>query len=163
MTLFKFLFGIILIQIASFALLFLTPPPFDTMAFIRLAIPLLMIDIGVAFWFNSLAQNTHKETLTKVKEDFALKSEAIYHKAQKSILKEAKITSAKANFKVGIAVASVVGIGALFVLAQMMTAGLLVLTASSGAVGGYYLRGKRSEKERIKKLEKSSDFKIIER
>ena len=52
------------------------------------------------------------------------------------------------------------GVGALFVFAQMVTAGLLTMTAAGGAIGGYYWRGKRIEGQRLKELE-VIDTKVI--
>jgi len=46
------------------------------------------------------------------------------------------------------------GIGVLFVFAQMVTVGLIALSATGGAIGGYYLRGKSREGWRLRvKLE----------
>jgi hypothetical protein len=55
----------------------------------------------------------------------------------------------------------VLGVGALFIFAQMVTAGLLTLTAAGGVMGGYYWRGKRLGGEKYKELE-VIDTKVIE-
>jgi len=52
------------------------------------------------------------------------------------------------------------GLGALFVFAQLVTAGLLTMTAAGGAIGGYYWRGRRIESSRLKQLE-VIDTKVI--
>ncbi len=57
----------------------------------------------------------------------------------------------KQNFKVGASFAGVLGIGALFVFAQMVTVGLIALSAIGGAIGGYYLRGKRQKRLELEK------------
>jgi len=73
------------------------------------------------------------------------------------------MTHAKANFKVGTAFAVVLGIGGLFIFAQMMTAALLTLTAAGGAATGYYYRGKRlNKKEATSKQIETIDVKAID-
>jgi hypothetical protein len=69
----------------------------------------------------------------------------VHKEAEKKIIKETSRAHAKANFKVGAAFAGLIGVGGLFVMAQMVTAGLLVISASTGALGGYYLRSKRDK------------------
>jgi len=98
-----------------------------------------------------------------MKDSFAKEREEIRVKAERNIAREAKVTHAKANFKVGAAFAGVLGVGALFVFAQMMTAALLTLTAAGGAATGYYYRGKRLAKREaeLKQLE-VIDVKAIE-
>ena len=56
--------------------------------------------------------------------------------------KEVTVTHAKANFKVGVAFAGVIG-GSVVYLCSTNTAGLLTMTASGGVICGYYWRGKR--------------------
>jgi hypothetical protein len=85
----------------------------------------------------------------------------VVKQAQKDIAKEAKITHARANFKVGAAFAGVIGVGGLFIFAQLLTAGLLTLRAAGSALGCYYYRGKRIENKKYKELE-VIDTKVIE-
>jgi hypothetical protein len=124
------------------------------MSVIRFAIPLLLIALIIAFWFSSMAQHYNKDAISKIKENFIKEREKfrvdaekdkrrVEKEAQKNIVREATTTHAKANFKVGLAVAGVFGVGALFVFAQMVTVGLLAISATGGAIGGYYWRGKR--------------------
>jgi len=49
----------------------------------------------------------------------------------------------------------------LFVFAQMITVGLMVMTATGGAMGGYIWRGKRLENQNRKEIEVSKNFKVI--
>lgn len=169
----KFLFGIILAQTATYFLIVLAPNDINVSNFIRVAIPLLLIALILAFWFNSIAGHHSKDAIGKVKDHFTNEREKIRTNAQrakdravKAVQKEsAKETAkahAKANFKVGAAFAGMLGVGALFVFAQMLTAGLLAISATVGAMGGYYWRGKRIQNNRLKALEQRSDFKVIE-
>jgi hypothetical protein len=173
MNLLKFLFGILLVQAATYALILLAPAELNMAAFLRITIPLLFIALIVAFWFNSIVGHHSKDAIGKVKDDFVNEREKIRTNAQrakdravKAVQKEsAKETAkahAKANFKVGAAFAGMLGVGALFIFAQMLTAGLLAISASIGAMGGYYWRGRRFENNRLEEIESLSNFKEIE-
>ncbi len=173
MQLLKFLLGIMLVQVVTVVLMLLSPESLNGGALLRLGVPLFFISLMVAFWFSSLAEHFKKDAVNKLESDFAKERETILVKAEKSkrrvekqaqkdIAIEARTTHAKANFKVGASFAGVLGVGALFVFAQMVTAGLLVMTATGGALGGYYYRGRRiSNKEHLPELE-IIDTKVIE-
>ena len=173
MQILKFLFGIVLVQVATYFLIVLTPNELNFSAFLRIAIPLLFISLIVAFWFNSIAGHHSKDAIGKMKDDFHNEREKIRTNAQraknravnavrKESAKETAKAHAKANFKVGAAFAGMLGVGALFVFAQMLTAGLLAISATVGAMGGYYWRGKRIENNRFKALEQRPEIKVIE-
>ncbi|HHH19147.1 MAG TPA: hypothetical protein ENK86_01355 [Campylobacterales bacterium] len=149
----KFLFGIVLVQILSIALLVLAPETFEVMDMVRLGLPLLFVALVVAFWFVSISGHAKKDAILKEKEQHNKEREKlqvnaeraktrVMKQAQKDIAREAKTAHAKANFKVGIAVTGAVGVGLLFVVAQMFTVGLLIFSAAGGVVG-YYWRGRR--------------------
>jgi len=171
----KFIFGILLVQLSTAILVYLSPNELSFNTIVQVGIPLLFIAIIISFWFNSLSAHEKKDALYKAEGNFAKEKEKIKVKAekekiktmkeaQKEIVHEATKTHAKANFKVGLAVAGVAGIGVLFVFAQMVTAGLLVLTASGGALGGYYWRGKRIKNgtnHNLKELSNQNDLKVI--
>lgn len=179
----KFLFGIVLAQIATYLLVLLAPNDLQTFTgMLRFTTPLFFIALVIAFWFASIAAHHSKERFANERETLrkntARDKERILKEAQKNITRESTKTHAKANFKVGAAFAGALGVGALFVFAQMVTAGLLALAATGGAMGGYYWRGKRLEDRRLKEIavsidknidgsigesiDKSSDFKVIE-
>jgi len=169
MQLFKFLFGIVLVQVVTISLVFLLGNDFSAQSIIKLSIPLLFIALIIAFWFTSITKYYTKDIVNKMEIDFANEREKLkvsaekakreiereaQKEAQKNILREATKTQAKANFKVGAAFAGVLGIGALFVFAQMVTVGLIALSATGGAIGGYYLRGKREKKLELERGDK---------
>ena len=169
----KFLFGIVLVQFATYLLIILAPNESGFTGFLRIAVPLLVIALVVAFWFNSIAGHHSKDAIGKMKDDFHNEREKIRTNAQraksravnavrKESAKETARAHAKANFKVGAAFAGMLGVGALFVFAQMLTAGLLAISATVGAMGGYYWRGKRIDNNRLKEIESSSNFKVVE-
>ncbi len=172
MQLLKFFLGIILVQLITGILILVSPTEFTLTGVLRLALPLIFISLTVAFWFTSLSANFRKESEAKIQNAFAKEKEKIkvnaekekikvVKEAQQNIAREAKMTYAKANFKVGAAFAGTLAVGALFVFAQMMTVGLLTLTAAGGAAGGYFYRGKRLENKRNEELP-IIDVKVIE-
>ena len=163
MQIFKFFLGIILVQIITVILFMLSSNDLQGMKLLQLVVPLLFISLIMAFWFNSLTGYDKRNTVEKMKDSFAKEREDIRVKAERNIAKEAKVTHAKANFKVGAAFAGVLGVGALFVFAQMMTAALLTITAAGGAATGYFYRGKRLARREaeLKQLE-VIDVKAIE-
>jgi len=185
----KFIFGIILIQISTVSLIIISPATPTTLeSFIRLGVPMFFISLMVVFWFSSLVSNAKKDAIEKLKNEFYTEKEKIrasaqkaqdqlkdkvqkekeeiHIKAQREIAKEARATSAKANFKVGASFAGVLGVGVLFVFAQMLTVGLLTFATAGGALGGYFYRGKRiankEERNRLLGNIDAIDVKVIE-
>ena len=172
MQVLKFLIGILLVQIITAILIYISPINLaDGASLLRLIVPLFFMALMVAFWFSSLSSNFGKDREHEMENEFAKEREKlkvnaeraktkVVKQAQKDIAKEATVTHAKANFKVGAAFAGVMGVGALFVFAQLITAGLLTMTAAGGVIGGYYWRGKRIEISKLKELE-IIDTKVI--
>ncbi len=164
MKLLQYFFGIVIAQIALFSLIMLNADTLTYESVLRIAVPSAIIALVIAFWFASLAKAHSKEELLEAKEEFASEREKIkvnaeraklkaHKEAQKEILKESTRAHAKANFKVGAAFAGMLGVGALFVMAQMVTAGLLLMAASTGAIGGYYLRSKQDRYKELPVIE----------
>lgn len=164
MKLLQFFFGIVIAQVAIFSLVLLNAGSLNLESILRIAIPSLFIALVIAFWFSSIAKHHSKDVVSKIKEEFSSEKEKLQTKAerdkerirknaQKELLKETTKAHAKANFKVGASFVGVLGVGALFVMAQMMTAGLLVITAASSAMGGYYLRSKRDKQKELPSID----------
>lgn len=156
----KYLLGILLVQVATVTLVFLAPSDLQGLGLLRLIIPIAFIGFMAAFWFSSLAHHLRKDHLNKVQQEFAKEREHIrvnaerakarvMKEAQKEVAKEARVTHAKANFKVGAAFSGVIGFGALLLLTQFLTLGILVLTTSGGALAGYLYRGKRETRKAL--------------
>jgi len=169
MKLLQYFFGIVIAQIAIFSLVLLNAGTLTSESVLRIAIPALFIALVIAFWFSSIATHQSKDALSKIKDEFSSEKEKlrasaerakdrVRKDAQKEIRNETTKAHAKANFKVGASFAGVLGIGALFVMAQMMTAGLLLISTASGAMGGYYLRGKKAKAKELATI----DIKAIE-
>jgi len=164
MKLLQYFFGIIIAQIAIFSLVVLNSGSLTSESLLRIGIPALFIALVIAFWFSSIATHHSKDALNKVKDEFSSEKEKIRanaerskdrvrKEAQKEIMRESTKAHAKANFKVGASFVGVLGIGGLFVMAQMMTAGLLLISTASGAMGGYYLRSKKARTKELANIE----------
>lgn len=155
----RFLPGLILLQIITVSMFLLAPEHLSGLAgWLRIGVPLLISAVLIAFWFGSLAVQMRHDAIARLKEQHARERESIKvsaerakHKvtkdAQKQVEKEVRRTSAKANFKVGAAVAGAVGLGGLLMLTQFITLGIMLMTTAGGAMGGYMLRYKH-EKDR---------------
>ncbi len=172
---FRFLIGIITLQLATVVLVFLAPKDLTGLAWLRLIIPLLFIGVFTAFWFSTIAKQKSKEELAVLQQEHAREREKIQvnaeraktrliKKTQKEIAREAKITHGKANFKVGTALAGVMGLGALMLLTQFLTLGIFTLTTAGGVLGGYLYRGRKEQKNRFldQRISSSLSSKTIE-
>ncbi len=154
---FRFLVGIIVIQIATVALVMLAPEQLQGIAWLRLVIPLLVVAVFSAFWFSSIALHKTKDDVSQLKAKHAHEREKIQinaeraksrmmKKTQQQIAREAKLTHGKANFKVGATLAGAMGFGALMLLTEMLTLGIMTMTTAGGALGGYLYRGNKERK-----------------
>ena len=158
--LFKFLVGILLIQ-GTAALLVYTALKSDHIeVWLLLGALAVVISFLAAFWFASAAGHFRKDALARVRENFSREREQIRIKAEREktkvikqshqeIAKERSRAQNKANFKVGASVATAVGLGALMLLTQFVTIGLLTLTTAGGALGGYLFRARQDHAERL--------------
>jgi len=148
----RFLAGILIVQAASIVLvLALRPESAEPMAWWPVALVVLTIALVAAFWFANLATLLRRDEVEKLRSEFAREREQLKVKAerdktrliqrnQKSMLGETRRAEARANFKVGLALAGAVGVGVLMIFANFMTLGLLMMTAAGSALGGYLLR-----------------------
>ena len=168
----RFFIGIIVVQIATVALVLLAPE-LEGVGWLRLIIPLLVISFFAAFWFGSIAKHKSKDELFQAKAQHAQEREKIQinaeraktrlvQKTQQQIAREAKIAHSKANFKVGAAFAGTIGIGALMLLTELLTMGLLTISTAGGALGGYILRARKGDKAVLIPPENKQKIKVIE-
>jgi len=163
---FRFLPGIIFIQLVTVALLFaLYQAQFKQELLLIILLLGLLMSVLASFWFASIASHRHKDLLSKTidqyareREDIRIKAEQqkqkIIRDSQKQISRETSRVHAKANFKVGAAFTGVAAIGALMLFTQFVTAGLLILSTTGGGMVGYLIRRRQElrlqEKLRVK-------------
>jgi 4-amino-4-deoxy-L-arabinose transferase-like glycosyltransferase len=158
-SLFKFLAGILLLQGAT-ALLGLAALRSDQ-AEVRALLGLLALTLGAisALWFASMAGSTRREALARAQQGFTEEREALRLRAerekarlladsQRKLARARNRLQGRANLKVGAAFAGVAGLGALMMLTQFVTVGLLTLAAGGGAAAGYFTRVRQERRRR---------------
>lgn len=150
----RFLPGILIIQIATVAMVLLAPQDLNGVAWLRLMIPILVLGFFAAFWFSSIAKHEKRDEIANLQNRHAREREKIQINAERAktrllkkthqqINRETKIVHGKANFKVGAAFAGLIGMGALMLLTEFLTLGIMTLATAGGALGGYFYRGRK--------------------
>ena len=167
----KFIFGILLLQVITIALVLIAPADLANWGWLRLAIPVLIAGLLTAFWFGSIAARQRKDKISRLKEHHAKERETIrvnaerakselVKQAQRKTLQEVRRSSTRANVKIGLAFAGAAGLGGLLILTQFMSLGILTLATIGGAAGGYLLRI-RQEKGKLDLARKRQDTQPI--
>jgi len=152
--LFKFLTGILLVQVATGLLVaaaLRTQQQELWLLFLLLALTLCLI---TAFWFASVTQHAKRDATARVREGFSREREKIrvraerekaklIEKSQQRIIKDRSRTQAKANAKSAVLLTGVAVLGGIMVFTQFITFGLLLMATAGGALGGYLLRSRQ--------------------
>ena len=160
---FRYLAGILIVQIATVALVWLAPDNLHGLAWLRLLIPLLLVGVFSAFWFAAIAKHKTRDDVAQLEAEHAREREKLkvnaeraktrlVKKTQEQIAKETKIAHGKANFKVGATLAGAMGFGASMLLTEMLTLGIMTMTTAGGALGGYLYRGYKERKRQLTEL-----------
>lgn len=150
----KFLPGIVVGQAATAALVVAamnTAEEEHQAVFLAIA---LIIALMLALWFAALGEHIRKDALLKAKDDFARERERIIVSAEvdkrsmleqthQRIVQETRRAHARANLKVGLAVAGLAGIGALLLFIELVSVGLMTLAATGGMLAGYVIRARQ--------------------
>lgn len=156
---FKFLPGIFLIQLITASLVYIALNwSSDPQLLIVLVVFAVIIAILFTFWFASIVRNMHHSSHAKLQEKHAKDREKLLLKAErekaksslknnKQIDQSTKNIIAKANFKVGLAVAAAVGIGGIMIVSQLVTIGMMMLVASGSGLAGYLVRARQDRLE----------------
>ena len=150
----RYLPGILIIQVATAALLLAAVRTSDQELWIAIGCLALVVTVVTAFWFDSIAAHIKKDAVIQAKDDFSREREKLrvnaeraktrlIKKSHEQINKETNRAHAKANFKVGGAFVGVIAAGTLMVFTQFMTLGLLMLATGGGALAGYLARLKQ--------------------
>lgn len=161
---FKFLPGIILIQLVTGSLLYTAILHSEEHQLVIVIVFLsLLVSILTAFWFSAIARDMHKEAIIKIQEQHARDREQILVNAEREkadiatasyqkIEKETKKVHAKANFKVGTAFAAAMGAGGLMIFTQLITVGVMVLIASGSGLAGYLVRVRQERLSNLRQI-----------
>jgi hypothetical protein len=145
---FKFLIGILLLQVAT-ALLTYTALMTDLQQtgwlFGALAATLGLL---VALWFDSVIGSVKEQAVARQHKRHAREREKLRIQAEKEkakLAKQRKRSSGGATLKTGLAVGGTVGVGVALMFAQLMTLGLLTISAAGGAALGYGVRSRQEK------------------
>jgi hypothetical protein len=109
----KFIPGILLLQVITIALVLIAPADLENWGWLRLAIPVLIARFLTAFWFGSIAAHQRKDEINRLKvyhakerENIRVKTERaktkLVKQSQRKTLREARRSSLRANFKIGL-------------------------------------------------------------
>jgi len=152
----KYLIGILFVQGVT-VLLVITA---QEAGLEKTAVLFLLLDLGIAaltaFWFTSMAENTRKQTLSRAKEGFAREREEIRVQAEKEKVREVRNSQRQmnrekqrvqkdSNLRTSLILGGAAGVGAVMLLTQFVTLGLLTLTTAGGAALGYGLRTRQEK------------------
>jgi hypothetical protein len=174
-SLIKYLIGILLVQGAT--VLIVITALRTSLEQTGLLFLLLNVSIGVltALWFNSIADGVRRESLAKARESFSREREKIRVRAAQEKVKDVRVTQRRVerekrrarsgtNLRTGVMIGGAVGVGAVLLMTQMVTLGLLTLSTAGGAALGY---GVRARQDRLgvggrRLLRRERPFKVIE-
>ncbi len=149
---FKFLPGILLIQLVTAGLVVLCVRWWQEPQFIIVIVAFgIILAVLTTFWFGSIVQNMQKSTHAKMQAKHFQDREKIIRRAERE---KAQVTSesyrqrekatqkanAKANVKMGAALAVAIGAGGVMIFSQLVTVGMMVLIASGSGLAGYLFR-----------------------
>jgi hypothetical protein len=143
----------------------------EPIAYAAIGVFVILTSVLFSIWLRSISELQGKDEIARHKDAFAKEREEILVSAEKEKLKVVKASqkqfnkdtsraNAKANFKVGAAVAAAVGIGAVLVISQLVTLGLLTLTTAGGGLAGYLMRA-RQDRELLPPSKKNSKRKFL--
>lgn len=150
----RYLPGILIIQVATVALILAAQRTQDQELWIAIGCLALVISLVTAFWFESIAAHLRKDAVARAKDEFFSAREKLrlnaerqksrlIEKSHAQITRETNRAHARASFKVGGAFVGVIAAGALMVFTQFMTLGLLLLATGGGALAGYLARARQ--------------------
>ena len=153
----RYLPGIFLIQIISVVLVYLHGfdiSGVDIKSALQLLVPLLVLGITTALWFEHIGRARAQRHVEKLKENHAKDREKLQKQtekeknrvrveAQKAIKRETRRVNTKANIKTFVSLGVAGGAGLLLLFTELFTLGMMTLMTASGAMGGYLWRATR--------------------
>ena len=148
---FKYLPGILIIQVATVAMTLAAIKSGDQELWLAVLLLALIIALVTAFWFASIASHARKDALANARDEFSKEREKLrvnaerqktrlIRKSHEEIRKETNRAHARSNFKLGAGFIGIVALGSLMIFSQLFTLGLLTLAVGGGALGGYLIR-----------------------
>ncbi len=170
LSLLRFVPGLILAQAAALGVVLFVVDPAQPWGWLKAGAILLILTLIVSFWFDAMARQLGKEIESELRQRHAAEREKlklraerekhrILQQSQQKLARESLRVQTRANIKVGGMLAAVAGLGAVMVITQFVTLGMLTLFTAGGALGGYVYRGRQlaSPKRRSLKVIKGSN------
>ena len=165
---FKYLFGILLLQAATGVLVMAALRSESRELWFLLGLLAFVLGLLASFWFVSISSHAHKETVNRIKEKFLREREKIRVKAEQEknkvmekshqrILRDRSRTQSKASMKAGASFIGVIAVGGVMLFTQFVTMGMLLMTTAGGALAGYAFRTRQEIGRREKQEALSSD------
>jgi hypothetical protein len=160
---FKFLTGILLVQIATGMLVVVALRSDHPEIWLLCGLLALTLGLLTVFWFSSITSQVKKEVRAQIREEFSREREKIRVRAEREksklmekshqrIIKERSRTRTQANLKSGALLTGVLGLGGILIFTQFFTVGLLLMMTAGGALAGYLMRSRQLLPGRNKKL-----------
>jgi small-conductance mechanosensitive channel len=167
MSVFKFLPGLIVIQIATAVLMISAISAPFAAAWLLAGGAASILALVVACWFRSIADHIRKDSLAEAREVFAQERErlllaaeaekrTIVETSHERLIQETNRAHARASFKLGAAFVGMIGIAAAMLYIQLITLGLVMLAAAGGALGGYGIRVRQDYLANRKRAEQAA-------
>jgi hypothetical protein len=145
---FKFLIGILLVQLVTVLLTYTAlKTDLDQTAWLFGAVG-VTLGVLVALWFDSVIGSVKEQAMARQHKRHAREREKLRVQAEKDkakLVRQRKRTSGGATLKTGLAVGGTVGVGVALMFAQLMTLGLLTISAAGGAALGYGVRSRQEK------------------
>lgn len=82
----------------------------------------------------------------KILERAHVEREKLVKKTHKEVLRNERSANRRASLKVGLAFAAVAALGVVMVISELLMLGLMTLTTAGGALGGYLLRWRQTQR-----------------
>jgi len=154
---FRFLPGIIIIQLLTIAFVLLLPDTLESpWSWLQLLLPTFAIGVMTAFWFDAIAAQINQEKINDLQNKFVNEREKIrvnaerskvrlLKKSQQQVIEETRQVNAKANFKMGAMTAGAIGLGVVLMTVQLLTMGMMVLMTTGGVLTGYAVRARQEK------------------
>ena len=165
----RFLPGLILVQLLTVLLVWLNLPQLGASSdalsdetlgnadnwrvWLRLLVPCVLLAVLTGFWFASVARALNADAMSRLQDKHAREREKLQidverdkvrmvKQTHKEIQRNQRRTQGKANFKVALAFGGMAIAGAIMIITELITLGMMTLTTAGGALGGYVARGR---------------------
>jgi hypothetical protein len=114
----------------------------------------LMIGLFAALWFAAIAKGMRHHAIARAQEDFSRERDKIRVQTERDktkliadthreTIKTIRRVQAGASFRLGLGLACLLGLAGALLMMQLVTVGLLVLSAAGGALLGYVIRARQ--------------------